>query len=424
MSISSFTAISFAIIFNCAHLRSMSKRLAVIGGGAGGFFAAINFAALNHDWEVSIFEKSKQLLGKVKVSGGGRCNVTHACFEPRELVKFYPRGAKELLGPFHVFQPGDMFDWLQQREVSLKTEDDGRVFPITDSSQTIIDCFMAEAKRLGVTIALGSALTSMQSINNKWQLTFSDEGIQSFDAVVVTTGSSQQVYDMLQQMGHTIVEPVPSLFTFNIKDKRIDELAGVSAPACEVKIEGTKFSAAGPVLVTHWGLSGPGILKLSAVAARELAFAKYDFNIRVNWDTRFTKDTCLEFLKEWKQEHHKQQVKAFSAIKVPHRLWCGILNQNPKLLDTKWADVSNKQLEQIAEACCASYFNVKGKSTFKEEFVTAGGVSLKEVDFRTMESKVLPRVFFAGEVLDIDAVTGGFNFQAAWTTAYIAAKNI
>ncbi len=402
----------------------MGKRLAVIGGGAAGFFAAVNAAAFLPEWEVSVFEKSKQLLGKVKVSGGGRCNVTHACFEPRELVRFYPRGAKELLGPFHVFQPGDMFDWLLQRGVSLKTEDDGRVFPITDSSQTIIDCFLQEANRNGVKIYTGCALQSMHRTGDKWLLSFSDGKEQEFDAVVITAGSSPQVYDMLKGMGHTVVAPVPSLFTFNIKDSRIDGLAGVSATSCEVKIEGTKFSAAGPVLITHWGLSGPGILKLSAVAARELAFAKYDFNIRVNWDTRFTKDSCLDYLKEWKQEHNKQQVKAYSAIKVPHRLWCAILNHHPKLGDTKWADISNKQLEQIAEACCASYFQVKGKSTFKEEFVTAGGISLKEVDFRTMESRILPHIYFAGEVLDIDAITGGFNFQAAWTTSYIASMNI
>lgn len=410
---------SFVFIF-----AGVSKRLAVIGGGAAGFFAAINAAANHSQWEVIIFEKSKTLLGKVKVSGGGRCNVTHACFEPRELVKYYPRGAKELLGPFHVFQPGDMFDWLQQRSISLKTEDDGRVFPVTDSSQTIIDCFVQEANRFGVNIYTGYGLQAMKRVGDKWQLNFAEQNTLEFDAVIITTGSSNQVYGMLHALGHTIVEPVPSLFTFNIKDIRIEELAGVSAPACEVKIEGTKHRADGPVLVTHWGLSGPGVLKLSAGAARELAFANYDFNIRVNWDTRFTVDSCLDYLKEWKQEHIKQQVKAYSAIKVPHRLWCGILNNYPKLGDTKWADVSNKQLEQIAEACCASYFRVKGKSTFKEEFVTAGGVSLKEVDFKTMQSKVLKDVYFAGEVLDIDAVTGGFNFQAAWTTAYIAANGI
>lgn len=398
--------------------------LAVIGGGAAGFFAAINAAAQNPNLRVTIFEKSAQLLGKVKVSGGGRCNVTHACFEPRELVKFYPRGAKELLGPFHAFQPGDMFEWLQKRDVTLKTEDDGRVFPVTDSSQTIIDCFLAEANSLGVKIITGHGLQSMIREEGKWTLRFTEERIWQADAVLIASGSSNYIYDMLEKLGHTIVEPVPSLFTFNVKDNRIEGLSGVSSTNSEVKIEGTKHAASGPVLITHWGLSGPGILKLSAIAARELAYAKYDFNIRINWDTRFTVDSFIDFLKEWKQEHNKQQVKAFSAIKVPHRLWCGILNNYPKLLETKWADISNKQIEQLAQACCTSYFQVRGKSTFKEEFVTAGGVSLKEVDFKTMQSKILPSIYFAGEVLDIDAVTGGFNFQAAWTTAFIAAKNI
>jgi predicted Rossmann fold flavoprotein len=402
----------------------MAKRIAIIGGGAAGFFAAINVAQRNSDWQVFLFEKSKQLLGKVKVSGGGRCNVTHACFEPKELVRYYPRGAKELLGPFHVFQPGDMFDWLEQRGVTLKTEEDNRVFPITDSSQTIIDCFTKEANDSGVRIFTGRGMQDFNQIGDKWSITFAEGDAEIFDAIIITTGSSTQVYDMIQSKGHEIVKPVPSLFTFNIKDERIDGLAGVVAAQCEVKIEGTKYEETGPVLITHWGMSGPGILKLSARAARELASVNYNFNIRINWDTRFSRDSIMDYLKEWKQEHNKQLVKAYSPIKVPQRLWNALLIKEGKLLDTKWADVSNKQLEKIAEACCFSFFSVNGKSTFKEEFVTAGGVSLKEVDFRTMQSKLLPGIFFAGEVLDIDAVTGGFNFQAAWTTAYIAANNI
>lgn len=402
----------------------MSKRIAIIGGGAAGFFAAINVAQRNNEWEVCLFEKSKQVLGKVKVSGGGRCNVTHACFEPRELVKFYPRGHKELLGPFHVFQPGDMFDWLEQRGVTLKIEEDNRVFPITDSSQTIIDCFIREANQAGVKLFTGRGMQNFNRKNDNWEIEFSDGSKEEFHAIIITTGSSTQIYDLIGSKGHEIIKPVPSLFTFNIKDERIDGLAGVSAAQCEVKIEGTKFMETGPVLITHWGMSGPGILKLSARAARELAGVNYNFNIRINWDTRFTRDSILDYLKEWKQDHHKQFVKAYSPIKVPQRLWHGLLIKDPKLLETKWADVSNKQLERIGEACCFSFFNVNGKSTFKEEFVTAGGISLKEVDFRTMQSKVLPGIYFAGEVLDIDAVTGGFNFQAAWTTAFIAAQNV
>lgn len=402
----------------------MSKRIAVIGGGAAGFFAAINAAANAPDWEVCIYEKSNQLLGKVKVSGGGRCNVTNACFEPKELIKHYPRGAKELLGPFHAFQPGDIFDWFEQRGIPLKTEEDNRVFPESNSSQTIIDCFLQEAEKRKVRILTSKGLVNLTPQNNHWLLEFSDKTTEVFDFVLIAAGSSNALWKLLSDAGHTIVEPVPSLFTFNITDPIIKDLPGVSAPNCTVKIEGTKFSASGPVLITHWGLSGPGILRLSAWAARELASVKYDFIIRINWDNRFTKDTLLELLRDWKIEHSKSTVKAFSAIKIPHRLWCSLLITHGKLQDTRWADVSNKQLEALAETLTSSFLRVQGKSTFKDEFVTAGGVSLKEIDFKTMQSKILPGIYFAGEVLDIDAITGGFNFQAAWTTAYIAASSI
>ena len=406
------------------HLRSVSNSLVVIGGGAAGFFAAVNAAAMNSALKVTILEKSQQLLAKVKVSGGGRCNVTHSCFEPRELIKFYPRGSRELLGPFHTFQPGDMFEWLEQRGAQLKTEEDGRVFPSSNKSQTIIDCFMKEAASLGVTVKISSGVKSLERVEDMWRIHFPDGHFLDTNYVIVATGSSGTMLEMVHHLGHDVIAQVPSLFTFNIKDPRIEGLAGVSAPACEVRIEGTKFSASGPVLVTHWGLSGPGILRLSAWAARELASVKYDFNIRVNWDTRYTKESCIDFLKEWKSEHPKAQVKAFSAVKMPHRLWLSILSGIPKVLDMRWSDVSNKHIEQIAEAVCSSFFRVTGKSTYKDEFVTAGGINLKEVDFKTMRSKLLPDLYFAGEVLDIDAITGGFNFQAAWTTAYIAALDI
>jgi len=402
----------------------MSRSFAVIGGGAAGFFAAINAADLNPDIKVTILEKSQHLLAKVKVSGGGRCNVTHACFEPRELIKFYPRGSKELLGPFHTFQPTDMIEWLEYRGVNVKTEDDGRMFPATDKSQTIIDCFLEEAKKHGVQIRTSSGVKKIVRGEEDWIIHLADGEELHADDLLIASGSSNSMLSLIGELGHTIVEAVPSLFTFNIQDKRIEGLAGVSSAQCEVRIEGTKFSAIGPVLITHWGLSGPGILRLSAWAARELASVKYDFIIRVNWDTRFTKESCVEFLKEWKKEHLKSQVKAYSAVKIPHRLWCSILIQHPTILETRWADISNKQIDLIAEAICSTFFRVNGKSTFKEEFVTAGGVSLKEVDFKTMKSKLIPNLYFAGEVLDIDAITGGFNFQAAWTTAIVAARDV
>ncbi|MFN0032678.1 MAG: NAD(P)/FAD-dependent oxidoreductase [Flavobacteriales bacterium] len=402
----------------------MSKTLAIAGGGAAGFFAAINAVEMNPALRIVILEKSQHVLQKVKVSGGGRCNVTHNCTEPRELIRHYPRGSRELLGPFHTFQPADMVEWLERKGVSLKTESDGRMFPVTDNSQTIIHCFLHEAQRLGVEVRTGCGIIALQQAASGWELSLTDQSMLHADYLLVATGNGGTMWNLLSKAGHTITEPVPSLFTFNIKDPRIDGLAGVASTLSEVRIEGTKFTASGPVLITHWGLSGPGILKLSAWAARELSSVNYDFIVRVNWDTRLNKESCMENLKEFKAEHNRTQVKSYSAIKIPHRLWCSLLSAHPNILEMNWADVSNKHLEQITEALCSSYFRVTGKSIFKEEFVTAGGVSLKEVDFRTMQSRVLPGLYFAGEVLDVDAVTGGFNFQAAWTTAYIAAQAI
>jgi predicted Rossmann fold flavoprotein len=317
-----------------------------------------------------------------------------------------------------------MFDWLEQRGVALKTEDDGRVFPVTDKSQTIIDCFLNEANRVGVRVRTGTHVKRFFRENEKWIIELLDQPTIEADALLIATGSAPSMHEQLIALGHTIVPAVPSLFTFNITDTRIDGLAGVSAQSCDVRILGTKFEADGPVLVTHWGLSGPGILRLSAWAARELAEVNYDFQIRINWDDRFTRESFIDFLKEWKQEHARNLVTAFSAAKVPHRLWVSLLSQVEGIDRLKWADVSNKQMEKIAEAICACYFQVKGKSTFKDEFVTAGGIELKEVDFKTMESKLFPGLYFAGEVLNIDAITGGFNFQAAWTTGWIAARAV
>ena len=402
----------------------MIKRVAVIGGGAAGIFCAINLARMVPELRVTVYEKSSQLLGKVKISGGGRCNVTHACFEPKELIKFYPRGGKEMLGPFHYFQPGDIFDWFEQRAIPLKTEDDNRVFPTTDNSQTIIDCFMEECRRHHVDVRTQSGVQQLVKTSDGWTLHFSDNHVVETDAVVWTTGSSTQSWQLLEQLGHTIIPPVPSLFTFNIRDERLQDLMGISATHCTVRIEGTRFSADGPVLITHWGLSGPGILKLSAWAARELHASQYDFIVRVNWDNRFSGESFVEMLKEIRQEQSKTMVRTFSAARIPSRLWLSLLQTIPGLLDLKWGEVSNKHIEQIAEAVQKSYFRVQGKSTFKDEFVTAGGVDLKEVDFKGMQSKLHPGLYFAGEVLNIDAVTGGFNFQAAWTTAMLAAQHI
>ncbi|MFM7309019.1 MAG: aminoacetone oxidase family FAD-binding enzyme [Flavobacteriales bacterium] len=405
------------------YLRAVKQTTVIIGGGAAGVFCAANLARLDPNRRVLILEKSSRCLSKVKVSGGGRCNVTHACFEPKQLVQFYPRGNKELLGPFHAFQPGDMFDWLEQRGVALKIEEDGRVFPTSDRSQTIIDVFEQELNRFGVEVWLQSGLQSIQRLGNGWCVHCSDGRTIEATDVVWATGSSELMWNRLAELGHSIVQPVPSLFTFNVDDKELHALAGVSAQHTEVRIEGTRYTSEGPLLLTHWGMSGPGILKLSAWAARELHGLKYDFNIRVCWDSRYAKETWLENVKEWRLEHARAKVRAYTPAQIPQRLWSYLIDCIP-MGDVLWGDVSNRMLERMVESITASSFHVQGKSTFKDEFVTAGGVLLSEVDFRTMRSKVLPHMYFCGEVLDMDAVTGGFNFQAAWTTAMIAATAI
>lgn len=400
----------------------MEQTIAIVGAGAAGYFAALRLAELRPDLRVVMLEKGLHPLAKVKISGGGRCNVTHACFEPRQLIEHYPRGRKELLGPFHKFQPADVFEWFEKRQVHLKTEDDGRVFPVSDSSQTIIDCFESERIARGIQLRLSCGLQQLQAVDGGWQLSLSQGTPLRANAVLLATGSSPMMWSLLRDLGLSIVPPVPSLFTFNITDKRIAHLPGVSVPHAAIHIEGTDHEAEGPLLITHWGMSGPAVLRLSAWGARDLAGVKYDFTIRVNWDTRFDRDSILDFLKEWKQEHARTQVKTYSAIRTPHRLWLSLIDSIQGLPELKWADVSAHQLEKLGEALVSSYFNVQGKSTFKDEFVTAGGVDLKEVDFRTMRAKRYGGLYFAGEVMDIDAITGGFNFQAAWTTGWIAAE--
>jgi hypothetical protein len=408
----------------------LSKNILIIGGGAAGFFAAINCARLNPGYNITILEKSSTLLNKVKISGGGRCNVTHACFDARELVKNYPRGEKQLLGPFTRFNPSNTIDWFKERGVQIKREDDGRMFPSTDSSQTIIDCFMTEAKRLGVKILLRVGVDELHKAGDKWNIITSDGEKLIADAVVVTTGSSHQVWQMLEKLGHKIVTPVPSLFTFNIKDERIKGLEGLSMPTAAVRIINatTRYVAApAPLLITHWGMSGPAILKLSAFAARELAALSYKFELEVNW---LNKDfnAIKEALKQFKQANPKKNVLANPLFAIPKRLWeklsSSAVGDSAAGLKCNYADLSNLQLDNLARSLTASRFLVSGKSTFKDEFVTSGGVDLSEIDFKTMQRRKVTNLYFAGEVLDIDAITGGFNFQAAWTTAFIVSQTI
>ncbi|OWP84620.1 flavoprotein [Flavobacterium davisii] len=396
--------------------------IVVIGGGASGFFSAINIAEKFPQLKIAILERGKDVLSKVRISGGGRCNVTHACFVPNELVKFYPRGEKELKGPFNQFCSGDTIEWFEKHGVTLKIEEDGRMFPITDSSQTIIDCFLSTTKKLKIEIFTNHSVQEIFQGEDYWKITTNQQAFKT-TKVIMTTGSNPKIWDLLQKLGHTIINPVPSLFTFNIKDERIKDLMGVSAHAA-VKIKGTKLKASGPLLITHWGLSGPGILRLSAWGARNLFELNYRFVLQVNWLNDLDFDTVLEDLKEIKEQNLKRLINKFCPFDFPKRLWESLIKASYIQPDTKWADLSKKQLTNLVQQLTQAEFIVNGKSTFKEEFVTAGGIDLKEVNFKTMESKHLKNLYFAGEILNIDAITGGFNFQNAWTGGFIIAENL
>ena len=393
----------------------------IIGGGAAGFFTAINAKEMNPELDITILEKGKEVLQKVKISGGGRCNVTHACFEPKELVQFYPRGEKELLGPFHQFMTGDTFEWFENNGIPLKIEEDNRVFPESNSSQTIIDCFLNKTKRLGISVLKNHGVTTIQKQANSW-LVITKEKQFVCDAVVMAAGSSKKVWELSKALRHSIISPVPSLFTFNIKDTRIKDLLGISVPNASVQLEDTNLEASGPLLITHWGMSGPAILKLSAFGARVLAEKNYEYQVQVNWLSRPT-HKIVNVLLNLKKKHSKKQVIVRSPFEeIPKRLWERFVLATTIKTSFNWADVSHEQIDVLANQLTKSIFTAKGKSTFKEEFVTAGGVDLREINFKNFESKLQNNLFFVGEVLNIDAVTGGFNFQNAWTGGWLCAK--
>ncbi len=419
----------------------------IVGGGAAGYFTAITIADKNPELKIAILERGKEVLTKVKVSGGGRCNVTHAEFDPNELVKYYPRGEKELRGPFHTFCSGDTIAFFEKRGVDLKIEEDGRMFPVSNSSQTIIDCFVNEGEQLGVKVLKNSSVIAIEPITKSDVNPFNGWMVESIQKkyyakkIVVATGSNPKVWKMLEKIGHTIISPVPSLFTFNIKDERIDGIPGVSTLA-KVEVLAKKIGkkitidlksktasktileAEGPLLITHWGMSGPAILKLSAWGARELNEANYKFTIRVNWLPDYYKEAVLKLLMQVKDVEAKKTVLRTNAVELPKRLWVKLVKASGISDDLKWADITKIQLQNLAVELTAGEYMVEGKSTFKEEFVTAGGVDLKEINFKTYESKVIPNLYFAGEVTNVDAITGGFNFQNAWTSAYIAGNAI
>ncbi|MAD96859.1 MAG: aminoacetone oxidase family FAD-binding enzyme [Flavobacteriaceae bacterium] len=397
------------------------KKVIVVGGGAAGFFAAINAKEKNPDLDISILEKGSEVLQKVKISGGGRCNVTHACFDPAELTSFYPRGEKELRGPFHTFMTGDTFEWFDANGIPLKIEEDGRVFPESNSSQTIIDCFLQKTKELNIEIRKNCGVIGLEKKKAQWMVKTKKENLVC-DAVVFATGSSKQAWKILGQLEHSLVPPVPSLFTFNIKDDLLTDLPGVSVPNATVSLLKTKLENSGPLLITHWGLSGPAVLKLSAFGARVLHGMNYQYQVQVNWISKPFTDVEEE-LWEFKSDASNKKVVAKSMYpEIPRRLWEKLVISAGIDSNKNWADLRKKELETLANRLTACVFHAQGKSTFKEEFVTAGGVSLKEINFKTFESKLHSNLFLIGEVIDIDAVTGGFNFQNAWTGGWMVSE--
>ena len=396
------------------------KHVIIIGGGAAGFFCAANLDETK--FYVTILEQNSDVLQKVKISGGGRCNVSHACFDPKELVQFYPRGNKELLSVFHKFQSGDTMDWFEQRGVSLKIENDNRIFPESNSSQSIIDAMLTEVRNKNFEIKTKSVVLEIEKVEDQY-LVKTNSGDFIADEIVCTTGSSPKSLKLLKNLGHQIVELVPSLFTFNIKNDTLKDLMGTSFPHAEVSIPQLKMDESGPMLITHWGLSGPAILKISAWKARELAALKYQFEIHVNF-LGIDSEDAEELFRNFRQENPKKSIGTSKIFEVTTRFWHRILWLSKIDLDKNISNISAKELQNISQNLCKNIMKVSGKSTYKDEFVTAGGVELKEINFKNMSSKILDNFYIAGEVLNIDAVTGGFNFQACWSEGWIIAQDL
>ena len=400
--------------------------LIVVGGGAAGYFTAITCAESAPGARILILEQGKEVLNKVRISGGGRCNVTHACFDPNELVDFYPRGQKALLGPFHHFCTGDTMGWYEDRGVPLKIEEDGRVFPQSDSSQSIIDCLQKAARRSNIRVQTQSRVVQFyppESKGQAWKVMLQSGDDYYAQRLLIASGSSKKVWDLIGHLGHKIVPPVPSLFTFNCKDERIKGLPGLSVPQAQVNILKTDFEAAGPLLITHWGFSGPGVLKLSAWAARDLQELEYRFQITINWIAGQSVDWST-WWHDKRQLQGKKKIQNDKSFGLPGRLWERLVTAAKIRPEQKWAELSKAQQQALETEITAGEYQIQGKSTFKEEFVTAGGIHLDEVNFKSFSSRIHHGLHFAGEVLNIDAVTGGFNFQAAWTGGFLAGQAI
>ncbi|GAB3881009.1 BaiN/RdsA family NAD(P)/FAD-dependent oxidoreductase [Spirosoma agri] len=404
----------------------MSLTIAVIGGGAAGFFGAITAVETFPDATVTILEKTRTVLNKVRISGGGRCNVTHACFDHRQLVKHYPRGEKALRPLLTQFDAAATVRWFEQKGVQLKTEADGRMFPTTNTSDTIVDCLLTTARRLGITIRTSCGVSTVQPTETGWQLDLLTGETLYADRVLVATGGYPQrpSYDWLPEQTEELVAPVPSLFTFNVPDSYLLPLAGVSVPDAGVSVTGTKQQQRGPLLVTHWGFSGPAALRLSAWAARDLAAVDYRFTLRINWVPTLSENDLRTTLQTFRQQHGRKQVSSQNPFGLPSRLWIALALESGIEESQRWADLPAKLFNRLIERLTNSQFQVVGKSTFKDEFVTCGGIQPGGLHPQTLESKAQPGLFFAGEVLDVDGITGGFNFQNAWTTGYVAGRHI
>ena len=401
-------------------------KIIIIGAGAAGIFGAINIASKNPDAEVGVLEKSSKLLSKVKISGGGRCNVTNVCQEPKELIKNYPRGNKKLKKAFEQFGTIDTVNWFESRGVKLKAEADSRMFPITDDSQTIIDCLLNECKKHKVKIKTKVSVESVEKTESGFSLEIKGAEKIECDQILIATGGHNKLeaFQWLINLGHSISEPVPSLFTFNLPKSTITELSGVVVQDVEVKIAGTKLSHQGPLLITHWGMSGPAVLKLSAWGARILHEKNYEYSVLVNWLKNANEEETRNRLTEFQSQNPKKMLFKSNPFQLPKRLWEYLLAKSEIDEELRWNNFSGKKFNKLVNHLIADLYVGSGKTTFKEEFVTAGGVKLGDVNMQTMESRKCPGLFFAGEVLDIDGVTGGFNFQAAWTTAWLASEGI
>lgn len=407
------------------------RGIAVIGGGAAGFFAAIAAAERPNNARVTIYEATRQPLYKVGISGGGRCNVTHNCYEPEELTKGYPRGHKELASVFRRFQPRDTVRWFERRGVKLKAEPDGRIFPVSDDSQTIINCLLRSAGDTGVTLRMPARVAAVRTVHawesgRRFEVVLKDGTVELHDAVLLATGSSPQGYQIAQALGHTIVPCVPSLFTFKIKDLRLQGLQGLGFPDAELSMTtaGKTLHQSGPVLITHSGLSGPAVLKLSAWGARELYASRYRADLTINWVSGISRQGLNDELKRQREQHPRRAVVNSNFLPLPNRFWARLVQTAGVADGTTWSQLTREATLRLADELVSGRYQVVGKGEFKEEFVTCGGIKLKEVDFNTMESRIVPGLYFAGEILDIDGITGGYNFQSAWSTGWIAGQNL